>query len=473
MIQLRDYQQDLVSRIRAAFPQSRRVLAVAPTGAGKTVLFSYITSAAALKQKRVYITVHRAEILDQISKALAAFNVPHGRIQPGAMPTLHKVQIGMVQTLARRVDRLPAPDLMVIDEAHHATSGAYETLINTWSGTSVLGVSATPARLDGFGLGAIFDVMVEGPTTASLIANGFLADFDYLAPKIQVDLSGVRVTAGDYAKSALSDAMDKPKITGSAVGHYRQYLNGRPSIVFCCSIGHAEHVAAEFNAAGFRAASIDGSMSAADRAARLNGLADGSLNVLTSCDLIGEGVDVPAVAGAILLRPTKSLSLHLQQVGRALRLKPDGSKAVILDHVGNVNHHGTPKTPREWTLHDKKVKQREPGIRQCKVCFMAFDAGEKYNCGSDEPSCLFTEKPAPIVREIEAVDGALNLITESPLWAGGASLIRASGDELKSLVARAKTREQLTEIARVRGYKAAWVWKIMSERRGHQKGAVA
>lgn len=472
MITLRPYQTDLVERIRASMRAHRRVLAVSPTGSGKTTLFSYITSGASQKQKRVVIAVHRAEILDQISGALHQFNVHHGRIQPGATPSLDIVQIGMIQTIARRLDRLQCPDLLVFDEAHHACAGQYETVGAAWSSSRVLGVTATPARLDGRGLGKQFDDMVLGPQTADLIEQGYLAAYDYLAPAVSVDISTVRTVAGDYQRDALSDAMDKPKITGSAVGHYRRYLDGRPSVVFCCSVAHAEHVAAEFSAAGFRAASIDGKMDAVARKRRLHGLADGSLNVLTSCDLIGEGIDVPAVAGAIMLRPTKSLALVLQQAGRALRLKPDGSRAVILDHVRNVERHGTPSTPRQWTLSDKKVKPRDVAIRQCKVCFMAFDQGEKYECGSDDPSCVFAKRAGdPTAREIEQEDGDLIAIEESPAWAGGINVLRARGEELKALIARARTREQLAEIARARNYKPQWVFFMLRQRAEHRRAA--
>lgn len=462
---LRDYQETLVADIRAAMARYRKVLAVSPTGSGKTIIFAYISAAASQKQKRVYIVVHRAEILDQISRALLMFNVQHGRIQPGFTPSVHPVQIGMIQTLSRRIDNLPEPDLLVIDEAHHAISASYEAVLQRWGKARVLGVTATPQRLDGRGLGAQFDVMIEGPTPAYLIDRGFLADFDYLAPPTNLDLSNVPMFGGDYEKSALSNALEKAKITGSAVDHYRRYLQGRPSIAFCCRVIDAEKLAKEFSAAGYRAASIDGKMSAIERSKRLNGLADGSLNILTSADLIGEGVDVPAVAGALLLRPTKSLSLHLQQIGRTLRPKTNGERAIILDHVGNIIH-GTPKTPRVWALDNKKHKAREAGIRQCKICYMAFDQNEKYECGNPDPGCIFKVRDGSVHRQIETVDGELQMLSETPAWAGGADILLAKGDEWKSILHRAVTYEQLAEIARVRGYARGWIHHIMQQRRG-------
>lgn len=328
-------------------------------------------------------------------------------------------------------------------------------------------MTATPERLDGQGLGAAFDALVEGPTTADLIGRGFLSDFDYFAPPAMADLSHVQSRAGDYAIEALAAAMDKATVTGDAVEHYRRYLDGRPAIAFCVTVAHAEHVAEQFRAAGFRAASVDGTLDAAERARRVAAIGNGGLQVLTSCELVSEGFDVPAVSGAILLRRTKSLAMFLQQVGRVLRIKPDGSRAVILDHVGNVNLHGSPKSPRLWSLNAKRRKDREASVRQCKVCYGVWSAGEKSECANRaSPECLFSSvfrAPAPLVLP-DHVAGELVAVAERPAWAGGIDILRASGPEWQALVARAQTREQLKEIAAMRGYKPSWAWVILKQR---------
>ena len=463
---LRPYQSDLTARTREAFRTHRRVFMVLPTGGGKTVIFSYITKSAAAKLNRVIITVHRSEIIDQISAALADFSVPHGRIQPGYMMTDDYVQIAMIQTLARRLDKIETPDLIVIDEGHHAITPAYQALMNAFPQAKVLIVSATPERLDGKGLGDIADVMVLGPPTRKLIECGFLADFDYYAPPSNIDLSSVATRMGDYANDALAAALDKPKITGSAVTHYQQLLAGKPAIAFCVNVQHAYHVAAEFSAAGIASAGIDGTLPAGERARRVAALRSGEIKVLTSADLISEGFDVPGVYGAILLRPTKSLALHLQQCGRALRPKPDGSKATILDHVGNCDRHGTPRSDRQWSLEAVK-RPKSAGIRQCKACFKAFDIGDKYDCPDKRDGCLFGPRMADAVepRKIEVVEGSLAAITETPPWAGGINIVRASGPEFKSMLARAGSMAELMEIARARNYKPAWAYHIMKTRR--------
>ena len=347
-VTLRPYQEDMVAKIRHAFRTYKRVLAVAPTGSGKTRTFAYITQAAADKGNRVIVMAHRQEIVTQISGALD------------------------VQTLARRIEKIPKPTLLVIDEAHHGTSGAYQKIAEAWPDIKTLGVTATPRRLDGKGLHRCFDDLVQGPEMADLIAEGFLAGYILLAPPQVADLTVISTRMGDYSTDELAEAMDKSVITGDAVNHYRTYLNGKPAIVFCVTVEHAEHVAAQFRDAGYRAASVDGKMDRAQRRSLINGIGNGELNVLTSCELISEGVDVPVVAGAILLRPTKSLGMYLQQVGRCLRPKPDGSKAIILDHVGNALQHGVPDMVRPWTLSDKKKKDAPPPVSQCEVCYKVF-----------------------------------------------------------------------------------------------------
>ncbi len=469
MKHLRPYQTKAFDEIRVAMAKIRRIVFVLPTGGGKTVVFTFIAKSASLKGKRVYVVVHRSEIIDQICRALDDVGVSYGRIQPGRSPTRDLIQVAMINTIVRRLDYIDEPDLVIIDESHHAITGSYTTLVNHYASARVLGVTATPERLDGRGLAEQFDHMIQGPSTRELIDAGFLADYEYYAPKIAIDLSGVKTKMGDYESAALAEALDKPTITGDAVAHYRTFLNGKSAIAFCVTVAHAEHVAASFTASGIPAASIDGSMSQAERTERVNGLKNGIIKVLTSCDLISEGFDVPDISGCIMLRPTKSLSMCLQQWGRALRPKADGSKAIILDHVGNAQRHGTPKTPRAWTLNSQKRKQTDSGIRQCDLCFKAFEPDEEIACDkSDEVSCILYKKPrdAPTaLREIEQVEGTLSAISETPEWAHGINLIRASGPEWKALLAKADTIDKLKEIQVMRGYKLKWCYFIMSRRK--------
>ena len=472
MITLRPYQTEFVEQIRSAMRASKRVLAVAATGAGKTVMFSYISYHAAMRSNRIIITAHRAEIVQQISNALHSMQIRHGWIMPGRTQTTDAVQVAMIQTLARRLDLIAPPTMLIIDEAHHATSGAYQAVMERFRDAYVLGVTATPQRLDGRGLSPPFEIMVIGPQTRELIEAGFLAPYTYLAPPQVADFSAVKKRMGDYAVDDLAAAMDKATITGDVISHYKRYLAGQSAIAFCVNIAHAEHMAAQFNAAGINAASIDGGTAKTDRGQLLQSLSDGSLKVLTSCDLIGEGVDVPSVNGAILARPTQSLSLDLQQIGRVLRPKPDGTKAVILDHVGNVHRHGVPDAARMWSLEGKAKKPKNQiKIRTCETCYRVFQVEPDWltsaDCGGDpqlEPGCVLLPPAEVKPRVLESRDGDLEMVDEAPAWAGGINIVRASGPEWKALVSRARSRDQLAEIARMRGYKPGWIHHILQQR---------
>jgi DNA repair protein RadD len=460
MLTLRPYQELIVNGVRDAYIQGFKApLAVAPTGAGKTVIFSYIAANSNARGKRVMILVHRVELLRQTSEKLTEMGVDHGLINPLYTPAAYKsVQVASVQTLIRRLNKHHPPDLIIVDEAHHATAGTWRKIIETYPKARVLGVTATPCRGDGKGLGAhaggIFDTLVMGPQIKELIDGGFLVAPKVYAPLERIDLSGVATKMGDYEKHGLEMAVDKPKITGHAVEHYKQLCDGAPAVVFCVSIKHAQHVADEFRAAGYTAYAVDGSQDDDTRKRILQGLGNGRVQVVCSCDLISEGTDIPAIGCAILLRPTQSLGLYLQQVGRALRPSPGKPYAVILDHVGNVLMHGMPDDVRDWSLDGierrKKGEKKEKTIRveQCERCFMVYEP---------QPIC-----PAcghqKVVKDAapQQVDGTLREVTI-------ADRVRLK-KEKRQEVGRAKTREELEAIAKARGYKPGWVNHILRER---------
>src|SRR5690349_14074931 len=481
IINLRDYQEQAVEDIRQAFREFRRVLFVLSTGGGKTVIFAYITRSAAQKNRRIIIAAHRTEICKQISEKLDQFGVQHGRIMSRNTLTDDRVQVAMIQTLAIRIrqGRIEAPDVLIIGEAHQSGTASYATGTNAWATTLMLGVTATPERMDGRGLRNAFDEMVLGPAMAELIRAGHLAEYQYFAPPAPLDLSSVNVRGGDYAIDELEEAMTASSIVGDAEKHYRQHLNGRPAIAFCVTRAHARQVAEQFRAAGWKAAHIDGSMSEAVRGDLIASLADGRLNVLTSCELISEGVDVPACSGAILLRPTMSLALWLQQVGRTLRPKDDGSSAVILDHVGNIHRFGMPCMERDWSLDGKKKRKKAEDVTTCELCFKTFPAGSARslteNCpGLDDTPCPFRDERKSTKELPAIVDGQLTIVTDirpsdpmRPEWAMGLSLDRETtkGSRWFRLLELADTDEnKLKQIAKARGYKRGWVQHALRNR---------
>jgi DNA repair protein RadD len=455
MIKLRQYQESMIDSVRNSYRDGhQRVLVVSPTGSGKTVVFCYIAQKARDNQKRTVILVHRQELVDQTSRTLTGFDVPHGVIASGRTSDGSElIQVASVQTLVRRLDHVAEPDLIVIDEAHHAIAGSWRKVIDRFGNARVLGVTATPERLDGKGLGSVFGRMVMGPKVADLQADGHLSVAKYYAPT-SADLSGVGNRGGDYDQQGLESVMDRPTITGDAVDHYARLAHGMPAIAFCVSIAHARNVAESFCRAGYDAATIDGTLSAQDRRDRVQMLGDGRLSVLTSCEIINEGFDVPVVGAAILLRPTQSLGLHLQQIGRVLRPAPGKTHAVILDHAGNLARHGRAEDDRDWSLQDRPKKKSGSGnasvaVRQCPECFCCHAPNEK-SC----PECGYEYEVQN--REIEHVDGELVEFSRSALTK-------------QQEVWQAQSYEDLLKIQKVRGYKPGWASIVWNKKRKNRK----
>jgi superfamily II DNA or RNA helicase len=442
---LRPYQQQLVTDIRLQYQLGRRkVLAVLPTGAGKTVCFSHIAQAAAKKGNRVLILVHRAELLDQASRAIPA---PHGIIAANrAMDLSHTVQVASVQTLARRLHKLPRDffQLVIIDEAHHSNAGTWAKVLEHFQSAHVLGVTATPIRLDGRGLGEHYQAMVEGPTAQWLTDNGYLASARVFGPP-GFDTTGLRKRMGDFDTKEAEHRIGT--IMGDCLSHYRKHLDGQTAIAFCCSVAHGEAVARLFISAGIPAASIDGSMISEQRRDLLQALGTGRIKVLTSCALIGEGVDVPSVGGCILLRPTASTSLHLQMIGRCLRPSPGKTAAVVLDHVGNVLRLGHHLEPREWTLDGLKKRDREqaPSVKVCPQCFATSMSAAQVcrECGH-----VFAPQET---RELKQVDG---------------ELVEVAARERKREQGTAQSLQDLIALGQSRGYKnpVAWAKHVLAAR---------
>jgi DNA repair protein RadD len=432
-IKLRDYQEVAVAEIRAEFrAKNTPVLFVLPTGGGKTFTFSYIASNAADKGGAVCIIVHRKELLLQASASLRALGIEHGLISPHFTPNPHAlVQVASVDTLLIRLKKIAYKfKLLIFDEAHHVVAEnkwgrAYELL----GKPHMLGVTATPVRTDGKGLGehagGVFKAMVLGPAVAELIERGMLINPVVYTSLEVPDLKDVRRDVnGEYNARQLAAAVDKPKITGSAVAQYTKICPGRRAIVFCSSVEHAKHVVAEFNEAGFKFDLLVGEpeMSDAERTDVNKRLRAGELHGACTVDLVSEGYDLPDLECCIMLRPTASEALFLQQVGRVMRISEGKTTCYLLDHVGNVGvltdgefkrKHGLPNELREWSLDGRKKKKKGPKeledkpieIKQCPKCFVAHEPAT--HC----PKCGF-EYPVSN-RQLEQVEGELHQVTEA------------------------------------------------------------
>lgn len=419
MIQPRPYQSEAIQKVRVALRSHRRVLLQLPTGGGKTVIACVMTKNAVAKGLRVWFICHRDFLIEQTSQSFYKVDIEHSFIASGRMYNpFAAVQICSIDTLKNRLDRVPfgmEPHLVIWDECHHLGAGGWSRVFKWAEAARHVGLSATPCRLDGRGLDDKFDALVPGPSVDWLIQHGYLSKYRAFAPTTP-DTSGLHMRAGDWADEDIAAIMSDSKVIGDMVRHYREKASGLRAVYFAPTIALSQRWASEFVAAGIRAVHLDGSSSSHERTMSARAMAIGELDVIFNVALFGEGYDLAAQAGmdvtieAVGLgRPTQSLALHLQQIGRALRPKP--SPAIVLDHAGNLMRHGMPCDDREWTLEGsgkkKKGGDEKEMTRNCDNCLSTISIFKK-QC----PVCghIIRSKGG---RNIEEEDGELNEIDVS------------------------------------------------------------
>ena len=381
--ELRDYQRKSVDDcIRSLM--SRPIL-VAPTGSGKTVMAVEIINRVG--GKALWVT-HREELMEQAEKHLSRYGFTCTRIKTGYEydPRATAV-VASVQTLVNR--KIPSGvNIAVIDECHHAPSESYKKVFE--SGLPILGLTATPFRLDGIGLGGAmgFGKIIESASISELIKTGFL-----IKPKVYAvekpDTTMVSTCLGDYNHAELELVTNTPYLVGKIVETWKAKANGRRTICYACSVAHSRRIAEEFQKNKIPCEHIDGNTPPDIRAGTIENLRVGKICVLTNCQILTEGFDLPSVECLIIARPTQSLCLHLQMLGRIMR--PLANKtATVLDHAGNHHRHGAVDRPLEYSL-DFKVRTAicgEPlGLRQCKKCFLLYPIIETVcpGCGYETP----------------------------------------------------------------------------------------
>lgn len=444
-MQLRDYQTQLINDIGYEYSSGkRRVCAVAPCGAGKTITTGWMAKATSVNNKRVLFMVHRKELIEQTSETFTALGIKHGVISSSS-PKLYErpVQIASVQTLVKRLDSMPAPDFIICDEAHHIVANTYKKILDAYPDALLLGVTATPERLGGKGLGDIFESLVLGPTTKQLIKTKNLCAYEYYAPPSNFDGAKIRVKYGEYVKEDLLHELDNNTVIGDIIQSYKRLANGKSAIVYCVSRDHSKHIAQEFNNAGITAMHIDGETHKGLREQAIKEFKLGRIKILCNVDLISEGFDVPAMEAVILARPTQSLVLHIQQSMRSMRPDPKSldKVAIIIDHVGNVFRHGLPDDERDWSLYtEKKPKAaRNQIIKTCGVCYQVFTGSNK---------CPYCGYMAAVSRETMPEEKAGELVKIAEVQ---------RKKEARQQVGRAKTIKELETIAIERGYSLRWV----------------
>lgn len=444
MFKLFGYQQELVDKARQSLAKGNHsVLLVSPAGSGKSVIITEITRLAIEKGGHVMFMVHRKELVDQIIDTFLKDDID-----------LSHTTVMTVGKIKRRLGKLPTPTLIITDETHHSLAKTYQDIYNWYDNVPRLGFSATPWRLSGKGLKNVYDDMVEGPSVQWLIDNSYLADYTMYGYKSGDDSQLKKSSTGDYTGRSMDDYA-KTIIRGDVIKTWREKANERKTIVYCHAVWFSKQVAQAFNDAGIKAAHVDSKTPSGERSKIMVDFKAGKIMVLCNCDLISEGFNVPDCSCVVLLRPTESLVLYIQQSMRPMRFVP-GKHAVIIDQVGNFKKFGTPDTPRTWTLEDRKKKkgngggQLGPPVRTCDKCFAVIPAQSR-SC----PICGAETEVTKTELDIDR-DASLDDVTQFKPFAAS-YIVTKRPSELK-------TRQDLENYAKAKGYKPGWIYYQLKKR---------
>ena len=379
MLTLRDYQNELIDSVyMSMIDKNKKILVQSAAGSGKSVTMSEIARRATDKKNRVLFVVHRRELVNQIKVTFEA-----NEVDP------NYCHVGMIQTVYNQLKNgtVKEPSIILIDEAHHSISKTYRTLLNAFPNAFVLGFTATPVLLSGRGLGEVYEDMIIGKSVDWLIENKRLAPFKYYSVDLLDNNKLKHNSTGDFSHSSIDDAVGGV-VYGDVVSHYEKLAGGKKTIVYCHNIEASKKIANEFSEAGYAAVQVDGKTNKSIRKKAMEDFRKGEVTLLVNAELYGEGVDVPDCEAVILLRPTESLSLFIQQTMRAMRYK-EGKTATIIDHVANYTRHGLPTTEHEWTLNGNKKKDDSEGPA-CLICTSCGQVIEKKQIiNSTCPHCGF------------------------------------------------------------------------------------
>lgn len=410
---------------------------VAPCGAGKTIIMAYMAMMAAKAGRYVWVILPRVEIKEQTIETFKRCEIP-----------LDNIYIGLTITTANKIEKLHKPDLILYDECHISVASTYWKISNAFPEAWIVGATASPIRTDDKPLGDLYQDIVEGVTVRWLIDNHFLAPYEYYS-----------VTVADVLSEDGSELM-KPTVYGNVIENWRKLANDKQTVIYCASVKHSMITAERFREAGIKAEHFDGSTPAAERKRLVDKFKAGEIKVLCNCDLISMGFDMPDIGCVVLLRPTESTALYIQQSGRALRYKP-GKVAVIIDMVGNYQKFQLPDEPYEWSLEQSPKKRKlidSEGnftVRTCGNCFMVFKTAPVCPyCG-----CEYKLKP----RELKAhEDIELKRIT-----AEEAEKAEQERKQKRKEQGMARSYQELVAIGRERGYKnpGAWAAMVMRSRK--------
>jgi DNA repair protein RadD len=413
---------------------------------------------------RVLFLAHRRELILQTSRKLYELDIDHGILLPGYPARLHEpVQVASIATLHARAVRsnlieMPAAHLVIVDEAHHARARTYERILQAYPKAVILGLTATPCRGDGRGLGNTFEALVECPSVTELIQDGYLVSTRVYAPTTP-DLRGVKVERGDYVESQLAERVNTDKLVGDIIEHWYRLAERRKTVVFATGVQHSLHIRDEFRRADVLAEHIDGTTPVDERDRILNQLSKGQIEVVCNAMVLTEGWDQPSISCLVLARPTKSIGLYRQMVGRVLRPAPGKTDALILDHAGATFMHGFAEDPIAWTLsedhraenktHAARGMGEAPGsLTNCPECSAVMMRGKP--CGA----CGW--RPQRKAESFAVTDGQLAQVQRD----------RSVRPNEWTAQEQVRFHRQLLWIAKEKSYKPGWAAMKYKERFG-------
>jgi superfamily II DNA or RNA helicase len=414
--ELRPYQAEIVEQVR----RLEHPIIPLPTGAGKTVIAAAIIEETVQNRRYAMFLAHRRELISQASAKLLAWGVDHAVLM-GRESSAYRGEhclVGSVPTLysrAFRINRIERPpaDIIFFDEAHHCRARTYMEIRNAYPKAQIIGLTATPARGDGAGLGNIFTDLVRVPTYAELIRQKYLVPPVVYAP-VRPDLTGIRtLDTGDYSPSELEARMNTSRLVGGILEHWFKLGDERPTIVFTAGVKHSVHLSAEFRLAGVNAEHIDARTALDERKRIIAGFRSGDVKILCNCMIFTEGFDEPSASCLVLARPTKLLTIYRQMSGRVMRPYPGKADARILDHSGAVYRHGYPDDEIAWVLPSdgkavntsaaaRAASAHKPELTTCPECAAVRMEGERCRC------CGW--KPETGSRHLEVAEGQLGAV---------------------------------------------------------------
>ena len=462
---LRDYQSHAIDLLRDSISSGRKkpILQLA-TGSGKTFIGCSIVNSAVNKGKNVLWLAPRRELIYQAVESLFSFGVRAGVIMAGErLKSMLDVQVASFDTIHSRVVRnkvmeAPKADLIIVDEAHLSTAKSRLEVLTLYPDAIIVGLTATPCRGDGRGLGEFYDDLVEGVSIGWLMDNGYLAKAKYYAAEVP-DLSMVKNNKdGDYQEKALGVAMDKPDLIGEIVYNWQRIAQGSSTVVFCVNRKHARHIHGQFLEAGISSEYLDGDTPKAERKEILRRVDEGVTTVLCNVFVATYGLDIPRLQTVVMARPTKNIGLYLQMIGRALRKHSDKDNAIIIDHAGVIKENGFSDDEQFWTLDStksakeikqkKKEEKKEPKEITCGECGTVFKA--RRTCPQCNHAMIPQSEEIPCHKaDLEEVTRAKRKVNKNMNW-----------DEKINFIGG------LRSYAYIKGYSDGWVAHTYKDKTG-------